>query len=347
MNRQEFLLKIQEYVNNPNTTIQDFDLLIQETSNMPIEEKNDMLSFIYEAMGDVCRNKSQWVDIEKNYLEMLKWAKSNYDINQEKYAYRLGFVSYKLGNFYRTALRCAHFGAKPIQLNETQQKLYTSCEIHYKNAVGCTMNLAKQGNFHTLELHSTTMNELSVFYAAVGNYENALKVARDGVRLDKAIYEKVNDKTHCFLYGNRLNNLAALYLITKDYSNAMDTFESSVSILKQHKDEEPITYGILLGKNYLALGNCYSQVEGKESLAITAYQNGLDYMENVNVKTNQALIFDVITSYMIVGDYYKRTNKNDQAKRYYTWALNHSKEMFEKTKEKKYENVILRLQAIM
>ena len=43
------------------------------------EDKYEMLSFIYEAMGDVCRNKSQWVDIEKNYLEMLKYAKNNFE----------------------------------------------------------------------------------------------------------------------------------------------------------------------------------------------------------------------------------------------------------------------------
>lgn len=347
MNKQEILLKLQEYVNNPNISMKEFDSLILETSNMPNEEKNEMLSFIHEAMGDVCRNKNQWVDIEKNYLEMLKYAKNNYDMNQEQYSYRLGFVSYKLGNFYRTALRCTQYGPNPIVLSDTQEKIFMSCEIHYKNAVGCTMNLAKQGNLHALELHSTTMNELSVLYTAVGKYEEALKVARDGIRIDKSIYEKINDKTRCFLYGNRLNNLATIYLVSKDHKNAMETYETSVTILKQHKDEEPITYSILLGKNYLALGNCYSQVKEKESIAITAYQNGLDYMENANIKTKNALIYDVITSYMIVGDYYKRMSKNDQANRYYSWAMNHSKEMLEKTNEKKYENVIKRLESLM
>ena len=70
-------------------------------------------------------------------------------------------------------------------------------------------------------------------------------------------------------------------------------------------------------------------------------------MENANIKTNNALIYDVITSYMIVGDYYKRIDKDEQAKRYYTWAMNHSKEMLEKTNDKKYENIIKRLQSIM
>ena len=347
MNKQEILLKIRQYVNDPNITMEEFDSLMLETSYMLNEDKNEMLSFIYEAMGDVCRNKNQWVEIEKNYLEMLKYAKNNFDINQEQHAYRLGFVSYKIGNFYRTALRCTQFGPNPIVLSDTQEKLFMSCEIHYKNAVACTVYLAKQGDLHTLELHSTAMNELSVLYTAVGKYEEALKVARDGVRIDKSIYEKINDKTRCFLYGNRLNNLATIYLVSKDHKNAMETYETSVTILKQHKNEEPITYGILLGKNYLALGNCYSQIKEKESIAITAFQNGLDYMENVNVKTKNALIYDVITSYMIVGDYYKRTNKNDQANRYYSWAMNHSKEMLEKTNEKKYEHVIKRLQSLM
>ena len=38
---------------------------------------------------------------------------------------------------------------------------------------------------------------------------------------------------------------------------------------------------------------------------------------------------------MIVGDYYKRIDKDEQAKRYYTWAMNHSKEMLEKIKDAK------------
>lgn len=347
MNKKDILLKIQELVNNPNTSIENFNELIQETVLMQEEDKNELLSFIYEAMGDVCKKKSQWVEIEKNFLEMLKYAKNNFDKNQEKYAYRLGFASYKIANFYRTALRLTQFTPKPVVLSDPQQKLFASCEIHYKNAISCTMNHAKQGSVRELELHSTSMNELSVLYAAIGNYENALKVASDGISIDKIIYNKLNDKTHCFLYGNRLNNLGTIYLVTKNMNDAMNTFENSISILKQHKDEEPITYGILLGKNYLALGNCYSQIKEKESLAITAYHNGLDYMENINVKTNNALIYDVIVSYMMIGDYYRRTNKENQANRYYTWAMNHAKEMFEKTNDKKYENLIKRLQLFV
>ena len=168
--------------------------------------------------------KNTWVDHSISTLTMVCISVPSF-----VYAFIIQyFVSYKLGNFYRTALRCTQYGPNPIVLSDTQEKIFMSCEIHYKNAVGCTMNLAKQGNLHALELHSTTMNELSVLYTAVGKYEEALKVARDGIRIDKSIYEKINDKTRCFLYGNRLNNFATIYLVSKDYKNAMEIYETSI-----------------------------------------------------------------------------------------------------------------------
>lgn len=308
-------------------------------------EYYNVSSTVFEAIGDIYRKAKKMAEAEKAYLEMVKLAGKLRELDPEKYDYRLGFSYYKRANFYRDLLQCAALNPKPVVLNEQQKKLFNVTEALYKSAVACTMNSAKKGIFRYIELHALCLSELAVFYGAVGNYENAIGCGKDAVRLDKAIYEKLDDKEHSFRLANRMNALATVYAFSKNVQSAMETLEDSNFVLEEHEAEDPVTFGVMLARNYLTLAGCYAKLEEEKENADGTYKTGLQRIEDVNRKTDNRLINDVITGYMIVGDHYKRTKRDMEAKAHYLYARKLASEMFEKTKDLKYENIMKRLEA--
>lgn len=298
---------------------------------------------IQEAIGDIWIKAKKPTEAEKAYIEMVQFSGKLYELDKQKYDYRLGFSYYKRATFYRNALQCATLTVTPKVLNEQQQKLYTVTEGLYKNAIACTMENAKKGQLRYVDLHALCMSELLVLYASVGNYQSAVACGKDGVRLDKAIYEKIDDKAHGFRLANRMNALATVYSFMKNIQLTMETLEDSIFVLEEQEEEDPITFGVMLARNYLTLAGCYAQIEEEKENADATYQKGLEYMVEVNKKTNNHLVNDVITSYMIVGDHYGRKNNNDAAKAHYRWAMKQASDMYNQTKDPKYEAIVNRL----
>lgn len=333
----------------PNDTFLKLQNLEKEIENQ-IPEKNtsyyQAISKVKEAIGDIWVRCKRAADAEKAYREMMLNAQKCYEADHQNDLV-LGHSAYKIASFYRLAIQCANFSNVPKQLNENQQKIFNISEVSYKNAISCTLENAKKGDSACVELHATCMNELSVLYAAIGDYPSAIQAGKDGISLDRIIYKKINDKARCFLYANRLNSLANIYMITKDVLNAANCLGLSIQVLKEHKDEEPITYGILLGKNYITLGTCYFKLHKDEALIESTYLTGLDYMENVNVKINNRLDYDVIKCTMIIGDYYHQMNKAENAKKYYELAFNQAQETFAKTKDCKFDAIVKQLQPLI
>ncbi len=77
------------------------------------------------------------------------------------------------------------------------------------------------------------------------------------------------------------------------------------------------------------------------------YQKGLKRMIEVNQKAEGKLIHDVITSYMIVGDYYRRVNNVETAKVHYQFAMKQASELYAETKNPMYENIMNRLKPFL
>lgn len=348
-NRLYFLEKIQSIVDHVQTIAdaqKQFADLKRELDLFSCDQSEylSIVSKLYEAMGDVALRNKKYVDTEKNYHEMVIAAKNLYDVDQEKYDYHFAYTCYKVANFYRESIQCASFSAHKRVFSESQQKIFSISEMHYKNAIACTMKHASEGVLQNVELQATCMNELAVLYSAAAQYEEAFSVGKDGIKLDEVIYQKTKDKARCFLYANRLNTMATITILLKDYNQAIHYLEKSIQVLREHEKDEPLTYGILLAKNNLALGNCFCQIN-KERKAEKFYHKGLKAMEEVNTKTKNGLIYDVITSYMIVGDYYRRIHQNENASLYYEWAMTHANQMLEKTQDQKYEKLLKYLQT--
>ena len=335
---------------NPEAAVVNLMKLKKETEGFASPtspEFYNAAATINEAAGDIWLRAKKIAEAETSYKEMVQISGKLYELDKTKFDYRLGFSYYKLASFYRTVLQCGTLNPTPKVLNEHQQKIFTVTEGLYKNAIACTMENVKKGSLRYVDLHATCMSELLVLLAAVGNYQSAIACGKDGVRLEKAIYEKLDDKAHSFRLANRMNALASVYTFMKNVQLAMETLEDAIFVLEEHEEEDPITFGVMLARNYLTLGSCYSQMKEEADNADTTYQKGLERMVEVNKKTNNRLIRDVITSYMIVGDHYKRKKNEEAAKAHYGWAMKMASDLFHQTKDSYYENIMNRLRPFV
>lgn len=342
--------------------------IVRESAKSPQEAKEKLLSLkeeagkllttesaefysvaatVHEVIGDVDFKTKKPVDAEKSYKEMMQFSRKLFDADKKKYDYRMGLSSYKMASFYRAALQCNVLGPKPKELSELQKKVFASAETLYKQAVSCVFENAKRGSLLHVELHSTVMSELAVMYAAVGNYERAAEIGQNGIRLDKAIYENHDDKAHCHKLASRMNALAAIYTFMKNPLLASETLEDANFVLEEHEAEDPVTLGVMLARNYLNLGGCYHLIEEEKENAAKTFETGLSKIIEINRKVNGRLINDEILSQMVVGDYYKKSGNEPKAKAHYLEALAKAKTVFEKTKDKRFENIIKRLNTLV
>ncbi len=336
--------------NTPQAAVEELLKLLKETekglSNTNPEYYN-VATTIYEAIGDIWLKAKSNGLAEKAYLDMMKMAVKLYELDKEKYDYRLGFAYYRRADFYRKAIQCAALSPTPKKLDDTQRKMFEMTEGLYKNAVACTMENAKKGIVRYVDLHASVMSELMVLYAAVGDYKNAVACGKDGIKLDKAVYEKMDDKAHSFRLANRMNALAAVYMYQKNAQFSMETLEDAIYVLEEHESEDEITFGVMLARNYLNLASCYSSLPEEAMQAGETYQKGLKRMIEVNQKTQGKLVNDVITSYMVVGDYYRRIHNVEMAKVHYQFAMKQVSELYAVTKNPMYENLMNRLKVFL
>lgn len=350
----EIQKKLMETVKNsaadPEGSVQKLLALKQEIAKIAGEESPEYyngVSIVHEAIGDVWLKAKKPAEAEKAYLEMVKNAGKVYELDKEKYDYRLGFSFYKRAAFYRQTLGCAVLRQKPVALNEQQKKLFDVTEVLYKNAVACTMQNAKKGALRYVELHALVLSELVVMYGAVGEYQKAIAAGKDGIRLEKAIYEKLDDKKHAFRLANRMKELTSVYLTAKDIQSAMETLEDAIFVLEEHEEEDPITFEIMLAMNYMTLAGCYTQIPEEASKASETYRTGLERVVEANKLTEGKFTDEVIKSYMVVGDFYKKTNHLEGAKAHYRWAMKMASDMYGKTKEEKYGAIVKQLETLV
>lgn len=341
---------VKESAKDPDAAIAALDGIRTEAAGAVEDTSAEYYSVsvaVCEAKGDVYARAKKPAEAEKCYIEMVQNAEKMYQMDKEKFDYRLGYANYKRASFYRMILQCADFKNTPKVLNEQQQKLFTVTEGLYKNAVACTMANARKGMLRHAELHAVTMHELAVLYAAVGNYASAIACGRDGVRIDKAIYEKKDDKVHSFRLANRMNTLAAVYTLMKNTQLTMETIEDSIFVLEEHVSEDPLNFGYMLARNYLTVAGCYTQIEEEKENADEAFKKGVKYLEDVNVRTENRIADELLNAYMMVGDHFRKTEKEMVAKSYYVWAMKLASDRFKETKDAKYDRIMTNLKPLV
>ena len=307
---------------------------------------------------DIIEMQKKAFKMQKELVEQAQKAEKVYKENQEasenknwpgkeEHAYELGKAYYKLASFHRTGLKCNILNSKKVELKEEQKKIFTMAENLYKNAAMVIIDYARKGVFKHVSLQSTVMNELSVMYAAVGEYQKAVDIGKAGIQIDKAIYETKDDRLECGKLANRMNTLAAIYTFMKNPQLASETLEDANYVLEEHESEDPVTFGIMLARNHINLGNCYKLLEEEKENADSTLDIGIEKVLEANEKSNDKFLNDVIMSCVVVGDHYKRKGKTEKAKKHYAIALEKANVFYAKTKDAKLENLIKRLKTLV
>lgn len=302
-------------------------------------------STIYEAIGDIYQAMKNPQEAEKAYQEMVRKAVKLHELNKEKYDFRVGTANYKLGLFYRGLIGCHTLIPKPRELNESQQKVFEVTEKCFKNAIGYTMANARKGSGTHVEFHTSCMEALMILHSAVGKYDTAVLFGKDCVNLSKAVYDKADDQVRGFRLANQMTALAGVYTFMRNPQLAMENLEDANFVLEAHQSERDLKAAAMLARNYISLGSCYSAIEEEKENAEEAYKKGLELMTALNDKSNNRMVDDVIQSYIFVGDYYKKTEKEADATAHYTWAMKLASDMFRVTKQPRYEAIVKQIKT--
>lgn len=340
MNRLRTIVK--DCTNAEDAMAQFAPLQEEALSLLPAEDpqRYDVEATFLEAAGDAWFKFKDIANAEINYKKMVHTAVEAYKKDPQKYDFRLGFSYYKLAAFYRALLGFNQLLPSPKTLSEKEQTVYQATEKFYQNAIGCTMENAKKGMVKILEFHALCLSELLVFYAAVGNYDRAVSCGKDSVKLEKSLYEKYDDAAHSYRLAGRMNNLATLYMFQKEPQLAAETLEDAIFALEEHQKEDPAAFGLVLAKSYISLASCYHQCPEEKNLTDDTYEKGLSCMLAANNASAGRFTNDVLTSYIVIGDHYKKTNRLDLARQRYGLALKLATILHAQTKNPAYQTTI-------
>ena len=333
---------------NPQEAVEQLLALqkdVEEVVSSDSQEYCVSSTTLCEALGDCYVRLNKVPEAEKSYQQMVNHAVKFFEFDREKNDYHLGAAYYKLATFYRMLIGCNLLLPKAKALNEAQKNVFDQAEQCYKSAIGCTMQNAKKGSLRHLEFHFICLSDLIAFHGAVGDYKTAILCGKDAVRLGKMVYEKKDNKAQAMRLANAMNGLAAVYMFSKDLVPAMEHLEDAIYVLEEHEKEDEMAIGAMIARYYISLGSAYYGIEEERHQAEEAYQTGLKRLVELNDKSNNKLIDDLIHSYMFVGDYYGKVQKEFEAKAHYTWAMKLASDMSRATKHPKYENLMKHLRT--
>ena len=181
-------------------------------------------------------------------------------------------------------------------------------------------------------------------YACIGNYQKAVEVGKNGIAVDRTIYDKHDDKVHGLRLAGRMNSLAAIYVYMKNPLAASEMLEDANFVLERHENEEPVSAGIMFARNLLNLGGCYNLIEEEKENAEETLLTGLKKVLELNEKMRGGLSEDVMLAQMLVGDYYQKENRQEKAKEHYQKAKEKAEFLYKHTKNPKYGSILKRLE---
>ena len=283
-------------------------------------------------------------EAERLLKEVIKLAKEMYEIDKENNDLQLGAAFHRLAKFYSMIIRCDRMPVKPIVLDEKQKNLFKACEALFHDAIRCTLQNGSKGKGIYVDFHSVCMHDMLVLYVAVGKYDDAIKHGANGVHLEKAIYEKFDDVAHAFRLSERMTALATAHALKKESVKAAELLEDSIFVLEEHEKEDPLRFGLMLGRSYLTLaGNYERQPEEAENVEST-YLKGYDKFETIQELSQGKFTEDMVTANIVLGEYYKR-KESPQSRGYFVEALRLAEEYKEKNQSAKFDYIIAKLKV--
>lgn len=344
-------LQIQEAIKKvaaePEAAIQDFmNIKAEAESVFPAESEAwyATLASVEEHLGNIAARQKKNAEAEKHFKEMVKLSTQLFEKDKTKFDFRLGTAFHRLAKFYTTLIQCDRMQLKPVVLDEKKQKIFKICEMIFNDAIRCTLQNGRSGKGMYVEFHSICMHDMMVFYSAAGKYEEALKHGKNGIQLEKAIYEKFDDAAHSFRLAERMTALAAVYTASNNLQSAMETLEDAIFALEEHEADDPVKFGLMLGRSYISLAGTYDRIPEEAEQAEATFKKGYDKLEEVQENSKRIFLDDMISANVVLGEFYKRKER-PEAKIYFQEALKLAQAFKEQTKNAKYDYLIAKLRV--
>ncbi|MCR5743814.1 MAG: hypothetical protein K6F92_08885 [Lachnospiraceae bacterium] len=292
--------------------ILDMEKWVDETLPNDCPEYFGVVITYNEVMGDLKQRQRKLVEAEPYYKKMAKYAQQLNELDKEKFDIRLAQAYMKIAFNIRLSLGFQMFRNQPVALTEKTQMPYEATINFYKMAITVTDANAKKGSGKHLELRANCIIGLAIMNASIGNYKDAIAMYEDAIKIQKAIYQTLDNKESGVALGNSMATLATLYTLYKDPVKAQESLEDSIFTLKEHENEDPVRSGVLLARNYMNLaGTMVANKADKEDID-DAYEKATKKISMVNAIAKNAAVADEVTCYMLSGQFYVMTG--DRAK---------------------------------
>lgn len=328
--------------------ILDMQKWVEETLPNDCPEFYGVVITYNEVVADLRLRQRKFVEAESYYKQMIQYAQKLYEMDKEKYDLRLGTAYAKLANNCRTCIGCHTFSNQPRPLNEKTQKPYDAGINFYKMAITVTQENAKKGSGKHLELRAECIGSMAVMNASIGNYGESIKMFKDVINIQKALYQAVDNKDMGVKLGTSMSTLATVYSLYKDAESAQENLEDSIYVLGEHEKEDPVRSGILIARDYMNLAGCYVILKNPQEDIDSAYDKATQKISMVNAIAKNAAAMDEITCYMLSGQYYKQIGVEEKGLKQLNHAYDMAKEAMEKMPQnKQLEGMKKRLETLL
>lgn len=113
-----------------------------------------------------------------------------------------------------------------------------------------------------------------------------------------------------------MNGLALIYNLMQNIDMATDTLEDAIYALGEHESDNPVEFGMAIGRFQMNLANCYQRSRTQKTNAEETYLNALRNIKAVNDKTDNRYVLDLISAFQAVGQYYISQGKRSEGESY-------------------------------
>ncbi len=270
-----------------------------------------------EVASDFYVHAQKPQEAEKCLKKMIQASTELTKRDEETYSHLLASAYYKIASLGRVCMNMIRLPQNPVALDEEQTKVYNMVIAYYKMAIKTSLDKAKQGQVRAVELHGACADQMALMYGTVGNYKDAITAAEQSVFLQKAIYEKKDDRANCILLANRMNNLSMLYSKLKQVDKVLETLEDSIYVLEEHEQEDPSNIGLLVGRHCMNLAGAYGVNPEEVTKAPEMFRKGVSKIEEVNQLKDNHCLNDVIMTNFLAGEYFLMIKRPEEAKPFF------------------------------
>ncbi len=325
------------------TGISAVDAIIQELDQIVPMESNEYYECkcnLYEVSSDFRLMAQKFPECEANLKEMLKAAMELYKRDEDIYCIRVSTAYFKLGALGRVCNGLGGLLPEPRVLSEDDQKIYDAILNYYKLAIRYTIDRLKEGHINVVTLHATALEHMSVLYANVGNYNDAVTAMEQSINFQKAIYEKRDDRTSGIHLAMRMNILSNIYNRLHDMNKVIEVLEDSIFVLEELEESDPLNIKILLCRHCLNLAGAYTRVREEASKAPAMYQKGVNKIEEAEKINEKEALPDVIMANYLSAQYFFVCRRNEICKHMLRRTIECGKAYKEMTGSTEYDNFV-------